>query len=669
MSSSRFPHLVPAGAALACLVLAAFALAGWGLHSAWLIGADSGNPQMYPFTAGGFMCAALAILLQLDTRRAALGAGRMLALLTLVLGAGATLMRATEWAPAPLSLGIGAASNPWSLPAPLTAGLLVVLGASLVLVGSRRTAGVAQALAAAVLLFSLLTLAGFAARDTALYQLLPGRGTSLRTALGFMLASSAVLWLRPDQGVMVALASPTPSSRTLRRLLGPLVLTPILLGMVASWAVRSAGSGLDLTSTIWLFVWGLLVILIAVVWRLAYQLYRQDLTRALAERERNDALAALHLADQRKNEFLAMLAHELRNPLAPISTAADLLRSRYAGDPAKVRRTSEIIARQVSHMVHLVDDLLDVSRVTRGIIELDRQLLDLRQTVAAALEQVQPLMQMKRQRLRTELPEAKVLVEGDAKRLIQVLANLLNNAAKYTPEDGSVLLTVRVEDGQAVVAVQDDGIGIAPELLPDVFGLFTQAQRTPDRAEGGLGLGLALVKNLVELHGGQVQAASDGPGHGSTFTVTLPRASAAAAALLAPDAATAPARKRARSADVLVVDDNVDAAASLALLLDAEGYRVQVEHDPAPALQRVLAQPPGACILDIGLPGMDGRELAQRIRAGLQDDAPLLIALTGYGSDADRALALQAGFDHYLVKPADMRQLAALLSELQASPG
>ena len=663
-------HIIPAGAALACLLLAGAVLAGWWLHSPQLIGAATGSPQMYPLSAAGFVCAALAILLHLDTGRAMPAAGRVLAGLTLALGAGVAAMRTAGWAPAPFSLGIGAASNAWSLPAPLTGGLFAVLGASLVLIGARRTAGVAQALAAGVMLFSLLTLAGFAAGDTALYQLLPGRGTSLRTALGFMLASGAVLWLRPGQGVMVALASPTPSSRTLRRLLGPLVLAPILLGMVATWAVRAAGPGLDLTTTIWLFVWGLLVILMVVVWRLAYQLYRQDLTRAVAERERNEALAALRLADERKNEFLAMLAHELRNPLAPISTAANLLRSVYAGDPGQVRRTSEIIGRQVSHMVHLVDDLLDVSRVTRGIIELDRRTIDLRHTVAAALEQVQPLMELKRQRLRTDLPESKVLVEGDDKRLIQVLANLLGNAAKYTPEEGSVLLTVRIEGDAALMVVQDDGIGIAPELLADVFGLFTQARRTPDRAEGGLGLGLALVKNLVELHGGQVAVASDGPGRGSTFTVTLPRLHAPPAPAPMPVQAAVPVAARcSASRDVLVVDDNVDAAASLALLLDAEGYRVQVEHAPAPALARVLAHPPGACILDIGLPDMDGRELARRIRAQLQDDTPLLIALTGYGSDADRALALQAGFDHYLVKPADMRQLAALLEGAQASPG
>ncbi|MDN4038856.1 hybrid sensor histidine kinase/response regulator [Massilia sp. YIM B02443] len=662
--------LIPGGAALGCLLLAGAALAGWWLHLPLLIGADSGRPQMYPATALGFVCTAGALLLQLRTQGAALHAGRVLALALLVFSLGAALMRGAGWAPPPLSLGIGASANAWSLPAPLTAGLFVVLGASLVLVGARRSVAIAQALAAGLLLFALLTLAGFAAEDTVLYQLLPGRGTSLRTALGFVLASVAVLALRPERGLMVALASDNPSSRTLRRLLGPLVLTPILLGMVATWAVRTADAGIDLTTMIWLFVWGLLVILIAVVWRLAYQLYRQDLTRSLAERERNEALAALRLADERKNEFLAMLAHELRNPLAPISTAAELLKSVYASDPAQVRRTSEIIGRQVNHMVHLVDDLLDVSRVTRGIIELERQAVDLRQTVTAALEQAQPLMQMKRQRLRTELPESKVLVEGDPKRLIQVLANLLGNAAKYTPEEGSVLLAVRTHADQAQLVVQDDGIGIAPELLPDVFGLFTQARRTPDRAEGGLGLGLALVKNLVELHGGRVEAASDGPGHGSTFTVTLPRLTVEPppppplSPLQAP-----PALRRGSADDVLVVDDNQDAAASLALLLDAEGYRVQVEHAPAPALQRVLAQPPGACILDIGLPDMDGRELARRIRAGLKQETPLLIALTGYGSDADRALALDAGFDHYLVKPADMRQLAALLDGVQASPG
>ena len=658
-------HAVAAGAAIACLLFAIATLAGWGLHSPLLIGAVSSRPQMYPVTAAGFVCAAASVLLQLHPVRPVARAGHLVALLVLAIGAGSVAMRLSGWTPAPLSLGLGSASNGWSLPAPLTGGLFVVLGASLALVGLRRTVGLAQALAASVLLFSLLTVAGFAAEDTVLYQLLPGRGTSLRTALTFMLGAIAVLALRPDQGMVVALASSTHSSRTLRQLMVPLVLAPIALGMVATAAVRAADPGIDLTTTIWLFVWGLLVILIAVVWRFAYQLYRQDLNRGMAERERNEALQALRLADERKNEFLAMLAHELRNPLAPISTAAGLLKGVYASDPGAVRRTSEIIARQVDHMVHLVDDLLDVSRVTRGMIELERDRVDLRQVVGAALEQVQPLLDMKRHRLRTELPDTRVLVEGDAKRLIQVIANLVNNAGKYTPDEGSVLVAVHTQGGEAVLAVRDDGIGIAPELLPDVFGLFTQARRTPDRAQGGLGLGLALVKNLVELHGGTVRADSAGPGHGSTFTVTLPRLDEPVPA--PSDDAPGPQRPtRDQAMNVLVVDDNVDAAASLALLLEAEGYRVAVEHAPAPALRRALAQPPDACILDIGLPGMDGRELARRIRAGLGERAPLLIALTGYGSDADRQAALDAGFDHYLVKPANMQQLDALLAEAQS---
>ena len=358
------------------MLLATATLAGWGLHSPSLIGATISAPQMYPLTAAGFICAGASVLLQLHPVHPIARAGRLPALLLLALGLGGAAMRFSGWSPAPLSLGLGAASNAWSLPAPLTDALFVVLGASLAMVGVRRMVAVAQALATSVLLFSLLTLASFAAEDTVLYQLLPGRGTSLRTTLAFMLASGAVLALRPDQSMVVALTSSTPSSLTLRRLMVPLVLAPIVLGMVASAAVRAADPGIDLSTMIWLFVWGMLVILIAVVWRFAYQLYRQDLIRGMAERERNEALQALRLADERKNEFLAMLSHELRNPLAPISTAAGLLKSVYASDPGAVRRTSEIIARQVDHMVHLVDDLLDVSRVTRGMIELKRERVD-----------------------------------------------------------------------------------------------------------------------------------------------------------------------------------------------------------------------------------------------------------------------------------------------------
>jgi signal transduction histidine kinase len=237
--------------------------------------------------------------------------------------------------------------------------------------------------------------------------------------------------------------------------------------------------------------------------------------------ERKRAEEALQLADRRKDEFLAMLAHELRNPLAPISSAADMLRLAYAGEP-RVKQISDIIARQVAHMRHLVNDLLDVSRVTRGLVTVARQPLDLRRVVGEAAEQVRPLVDARRHVLTLSLGDTPVMVDGDHTRLVQVVANLLGNAAKYTPEGGCIDVELEAADGQAFLAVRDNGSGIGPDLLPVVFDLFTQGSRTLDRAQGGLGLGLALVRKLVELHGGHVDATSAGPGRGSTFTVTLP---------------------------------------------------------------------------------------------------------------------------------------------------
>jgi signal transduction histidine kinase len=320
---------------------------------------------------------------------------------------------------------------------------------------------------------------------------------------------------------MLALSDSETGRRTLHQLLVPALASPIVLGLLAT-AVAETQPVLDVDTTIWLVVWGLLIILTTVIWRFAFRLQQHEIARNLAERERKEALDALRRADERKNEFLAMLAHELRNPLAPISAATDLLRTFYASDPDQVRRTTEVISRQVDHIVHLVNDLLDVSRVTRGIIILRKEKLDARRLIAEALEQVQPLLKMKRHQLRVDLPNVIPLVEGDHTRLVQVLANLFNNAGKYTPEGGKLFVQLTTKEGQVVITVKDNGIGIAPDLLIDIFEIFTQAKRTPDRAQGGLGLGLALVKSIVELHGGTVSVQSDGLGKGSVFTVVLP---------------------------------------------------------------------------------------------------------------------------------------------------
>jgi len=386
---------------------------------------------------------------------------------------------------------------------------------------------------------------------------------------------------------------------------------------------------------------------------------------------RRNAEDQLRLEAHRKDEFLAMLAHELRNPLAPIGAAADLL---VMGglDPARMRRTSAIITRQVRHMTSLIDDLLDVSRVTRGLVTLEREPVDVKATVADAVEQVRPLIEARRHRLEVHLAPEHALVEGDRKRLVQVLANLLGNAAKYTPEGGRIVLEMQADAGDpalVTLSVTDSGIGMTPAVRDAAFELFTQAERTPDRSQGGLGIGLALVKSLVELHGGAVTAYSDGPGAGSRFTVQLPRmrerrvADRSDADGRAPQAPlpAAPSRRR-----VLVVDDNVDAAQLLALVLENLGYEVLVEHDPHSALAVAAACAPEVCILDIGLPDMDGNELARRLRRQAGTEDALLIAVTGYGRPQDREQALAAGFDHHLVKPVDVHRLVELLADVAA---
>ncbi|MBK4737244.1 response regulator [Noviherbaspirillum sp. DKR-6] len=376
---------------------------------------------------------------------------------------------------------------------------------------------------------------------------------------------------------------------------------------------------------------------------------------------RRQAGIALREADQRKDEFLAMLAHELRNPLAPIATAAELLRH-ASMSPERTRRTSDIIARQVTHMTSLLDDLLDVSRVTRGQISLCWNEVDLHAVLAGACEQTRSLIEARGHQLRIAAPPQPLLVRGDATRLVQIVANLLNNAAKYTPEGGEIALSVQVERGWFTLSIVDNGIGMAADLLPRVFDLFTQAERSPDRSQGGLGLGLALVKSLVELHGGRAVAHSDGVGRGSRFSITLPALDASLAApgeAASPSSGTSEASGQALS--VLVVDDNADAAQMLELLLESAGHRVAVEHGATSALRRAQRETPQVCLLDIGLPGMDGHELARRLRAlpGMED--AMLIALTGYGQERDRDESRAAGFDHHFVKPVDSIALLRLL--------
>ncbi|HEX3129232.1 MAG TPA: PAS domain S-box protein [Thermoanaerobaculia bacterium] len=373
-------------------------------------------------------------------------------------------------------------------------------------------------------------------------------------------------------------------------------------------------------------------------------------------RRRVEELAA---EDRRKDEFLAMLAHELRNPLAAISNAGQVLDQGGAADN-RTRDLVGVIGRQIRHLSRLVDDLLDVSRFTRGKIELRKRPVELRPIVEGAVETTRPLLERQGHRLTVSLPKEPVVLEADATRIEQVLANLLNNAAKFTEPGGCVDLSVEVHPGEAVLRVRDNGPGIAPDLLPRIFDLFVQEDRSLARSHGGLGIGLTLVRSLVERHGGRVEARSEGLGHGSEFAVHLPVLSGVAAISEqsdrhAPAAEHGPAR-------VLLVEDNLDAADALAELLRMWGHEVEVVHDGASAVGRAGEERPDVVLLDIGLPGMDGYQVAGALRALPELHGALLVALTGYGQETDRRRTAAAGFDHHLVKPVDLEELKRLVA-------
>jgi len=379
------------------------------------------------------------------------------------------------------------------------------------------------------------------------------------------------------------------------------------------------------------------------------------------------AAEALRVANERKDEFLAMLAHELRNPLAPISSAAQILKLRGI-DPRRSAQASDVIARQVKHMVELVDDLLDVSRVTRGLVELEREPVEVEAIVASAIEQARPLIDKRGHTLSLRLGAA-VTVLGDRKRLVQVLVNLLNNAAKYTQEGGTILVCAETLPGAVKLSIVDDGIGIDAALLPDVFELFTQAKRTPDRAQGGLGLGLTLVRSMVNLHGGHVEVFSEGLGQGSRFSVILPVQACSADRFDAVPAASAPFTlpSRQHALRILIVDDNRDAADSLAVLLSTIGHAVTVEESPGSALRLAESRAFDVCLLDIGLPDMDGYALVRRLKALTPTAAALMIALSGYGQPQDIAASHAAGFAAHLVKPVDIANLLSVLDDFAQS--
>ena len=381
-------------------------------------------------------------------------------------------------------------------------------------------------------------------------------------------------------------------------------------------------------------------------------------TRDVTERKQLES--SLIDADRRKDEFLATLAHELRNPLAPIRNAVHLLK---AGNPTEdnVRAAREIIDRQVHHMVHLVDDLMDVSRITIGQVNLRNERVSLRRVIDDALEAAAPAIEAGNHRLVVDVPGASLQIEGDATRLSQVFQNLLDNAAKYTPAGGTITLRAELREDRVVVSVRDTGIGIAPEAQPRVFELFTRVHPNDRIKTSGLGIGLSLARKLVELHLGSIEVRSDGPGTGSEFIVTLPALAAPPAPKPGDDRDNVRAISSARRR-VLIVDDNRDAAESLGMLLEMDNCSVSLAYDGMQALEALDTFKPDLALLDIGMPGMDGYELARRIRATPMGGKVLLVALTGWGQADDKRRATDAGFDEHLTKPVDPEMLARLIA-------
>jgi two-component system, chemotaxis family, CheB/CheR fusion protein len=387
------------------------------------------------------------------------------------------------------------------------------------------------------------------------------------------------------------------------------------------------------------------------------------LVAALDITERKRTEEALQTADRRKDEFLALLAHELRNPLAPIRTGLELIR--VAGDsPASVRRVRLIMERQVGQMVRLIDDLLDVSRITSGKIALQRAPTSLTELVQAAVEAQRPAIEAAKVELTVEMPQQGCVVDVDPARFVQILTNLLHNASKFTPPGGAIRCAVAPRPAADVpgvaITISDTGIGISKDLLPRVFEMFTQAESSTERTHGGLGIGLALARRLVEMHGGEITAQSDGPGQGSTFTITMPVCATwnARQSLPQPDAPRVASR-------VLIIDDNRDAANTMAMLVDELGGSTRMAHDAASGLAAVEEYQPDIVFLDIGMPGIDGYEACRRLRQRPSERGVVIVAVTGWGQPQDKQRALDAGFDAHLTKPVDLEALARILA---ASP-
>jgi signal transduction histidine kinase/CheY-like chemotaxis protein len=503
------------------------------------------------------------------------------------------------------------------------------------------------ACAAATCALTILPIMGFAYGLTMLYAVARLTGISPITAIALLLLGLAVQMGRPGMGLTAILCREDEIGRSSRRLAAAGIALPFALGWILA-RLHLAGI-VDAPFAISTMALVLIAILAGLIWRTGTELARAADRRAATERALSLSEAELRAADQQKTEFLATLSHELRNPLAPIRFALELL----DGPPATAAKARETVARQVTHLTRLVDDLLDLTRITRNQLELHPRACDLRQLVTDAVDGVAAEIAKARHRVDLELPAEPVWLQVDGDRVIQLLVNLLTNASRHSDPGGHITIAAAADREAVTIAVRDGGHGIAAADLERVFDRFVQVG---DKRRGGLGLGLALVKTVAELHGGSVEARSGGRGQGAEFRVRLPRAAAPPAAEPPPD------RPQPQTCAILVVDDNRDAADMLAGLLRLQGHHATVAYGGAEALRQAALAPFDAGLIDVGMPDMDGCALAQRLRADPGLRGMFLVAITGWGQEEDRRRALAAGFDAHMTKPAEPEALAALLA-------
>jgi signal transduction histidine kinase/ActR/RegA family two-component response regulator len=621
---------------------------------------------MFPNTALCAGMSGMALLLLARHRAGELWrtAVRILAIFIAVIG-GLTLFEHVSG----LNLGIDTLlfDRPWgqrAAAAPMRMGppastAFLILGAGLLLAtGGQRARSLASALAILPVAISSLSIIGFWFGSDHLYTVVHLTGIAIQTSTILAMLGVGLMAAVPEQGVVSLLCRDDAGGMLVRKLWLPIIIVPLFLGWLrllgedAGLFDRGFGLSALLLTTI-----AMLLALLA--------LTASSISRAAqTNKHSRDQLETFLKKDiSRKNAFLATLAHELRNPLAPILNSLQLIRMKGIEDlPAS--GLQEIIERQVNHMVRLVDDLMELSRIDNGKINLRPEPIEIAGVLRTAVETSRPLIEAGRHELTMTMAPEPLTVVGDAVRLSQVVANLLNNAAKYTEPGGRIWLAASRENGDVSVSVRDSGIGISPSLLPGLFQMFSQADQDHKRSQGGLGIGLALAKSLIELHSGRIEAHSAGEGYGSEFIIRLPFAEGQRPVADGTAVDSCENHLLARSR-VLVVDDNQDAARSLAMLLKALGNDVQTADNGPAALEVIQSFKPTVAFLDLGMPGMSGYEVAVHARAMPAGRECVLVALTGWGQEEDRRRSREAGFNHHLLKPVDIEELKALLSENQ----